>query len=102
MPVEYHPRVMELADVASEVVAPALRAVFKEGEVSGFALRVMDESQGSVALTLTVDGETFEYPVIQGDVSDMTAKKWSENLRSLLVDFVAESRFGWGENRDAR
>jgi hypothetical protein len=93
---------MELADVASEVVAPALRAVFKEGEISGFALRVMDESQGSVALSLAAGGETFEYLVIQGTVSDMTAEEWSQNLRSLLVDFVAESRFGWGENRDAR
>jgi hypothetical protein len=32
----------------------------------------------------------------------MSAEQWSENLRSLLVDFVAESRFGWGENRDVR
>ena len=93
---------MELADVASQVVAPAMRAVFKEGEVSGFALTVTDESEGSVALSLTVRGETFEYPVIQGTVSGMSAEEWSENLRSLLADFVAESRFGWGENRADR
>ena len=93
---------MELADVASEVVAAALRAVFKPGEISAFALRVTDELEGSVALSLVAEGETFEYLVVQGAVTGMSAEEWSENLRSLLVDFVAESRFGWGENRDVR
>lgn len=93
---------MELAEVASEVVAPAIRAVFQEGEVSGLAMTVTDELEGSVALSVTACGETFDYLVIQGNVSGMNAESWSENLRSLLVDFVAESRFGWGENRDVR
>jgi hypothetical protein len=93
---------MELADVASAVVAPALRAVFKPGEVSSFALRVTDELEGSVALSLTAHGETFDYLVVQSTVLDMSAEQWSERLRSLLVDFVAESSFGWGENRDVR
>jgi hypothetical protein len=93
---------MELADVASEVVAPAMRAVFKPGEVSAFALRVTDELEGSVAFSLTAQGESFDYLVVQGTVPGKSAEQWSENLRSLLVDFVAESRFGWGENRDVR
>lgn len=93
---------MELADVASGVVAPAMRAVFKPGEISALALRVTDDLEGSVALSLTAQGETFDYLVVQGAVQGMSAEQWSENLRSLLVDFVAESRFGWGENRDAR
>ena len=93
---------MELADVASDVVTPALRAVFEAGEVSAIDLRATDELQGSVALSLTVQGETFEYLVVQGTVPGMSAEQWSENLRSLLVDFVAESRFGWGQNRDDR
>lgn len=94
--------VMEVADVASEVVAPAVRAVFKDGEVSALELRAVDELGGSVELSLTARGETFAYLVVQGTVRDMSASDWSENLRSLLVDFVAESRFGWGENRDVR
>ncbi|WP_309649179.1 hypothetical protein [Nocardioides sp.] len=89
-----------LVDVASEVVVPALRAVFKDGEVTALALSVTDDVTGTVTLSLTAQGETFDYPVIQGGVPDMGPKEWSENLRSLLVDFVAESRFGWGENRD--
>lgn len=93
---------MEIVDVVSDVVAPALRAVFKPGEISELVLRVTHESEGSVFLSLTAQGETFGYPVIQGGVPNLTAEDWSENLRSLLVDFVAESRFGWGENRDVR
>lgn len=93
---------MNLVDVASEVVVPAMRAVFKDGEVTAFELSVTDDLEGTVALSLTARGETFEYPVIQGHVPGMDPEDWSENLRSLLVDFVAESRFGWGENRDTR
>ena len=79
-----------------------MRAVFKDDEVSAFALRVTNKSGGSVALSLTARGEMFDYLVIQGNVPGMSAEDLSENLRSLLVDFVAESRFGWGENRDVR
>lgn len=85
---------MELLDVVSEIVVPAMRAVFADGEVEAFSLARSDEQDGSVALSLTVRGEAFEYLVVQGDVPNMTAEYWCENLRSLLVDFVAESRFG--------
>ena len=93
---------MDLVDVASDVVMPAVRAVFKDGEVSAIELRVSDSEAGTVSLVITARGETFEYPVVQGHVPDMGPQDWSENLRSLLVDFVAESRFGWGEDRDVR
>ena len=92
---------MERWDVASGVVVPAMRAVFNVGEVTAFELSVADDN-GSVALSLTAGGDKFEYFVIQGHVPGMGAKEWSENLRSLLVDFVAESRVGWGEDRDVR
>jgi hypothetical protein len=92
--------VMNLVDVASEVVVPAMRAVFEDGEVTAFALSVSDDMDGTVALSIVAKGETFAYSVIQGQVPDMGPEEWSENLRSLLVDFVAESRFGWGENRN--
>jgi hypothetical protein len=89
-----------LVEVTAEVVVPAMRAVFKDGEVDSFEVRVSDDEQGTVLLSLTARGERFEYPVIQGRAEPMSAQAWSENLRSLLVDFVAESRFAWGENRD--
>jgi len=34
-------------------------------------------------------------------VTAVTVDEWRERLRSNLVDFVAESRFGWGQNRDS-
>ncbi|QNN52734.1 hypothetical protein [Nocardioides mesophilus] len=91
-----------LVDVASAVVLPAMRAVFKDDEVSAFELSDSDELGGSVSLSLTARGETFRDLVVQGHVQGMTVEEWIERLRSNLVDFVAESRFGWGENRDAR
>jgi len=93
--------VMELVDAASEVVVPAMRAVFKEGEVSAFKLSVTDELGGSVAVSLTARGERFDDYVVQGVTPQTSVAEWRERLRSNLVDFVAESRFGWGENRDA-
>lgn len=93
---------MNLFDVTSSVVLPAMRAVFKEGEVSTLELNFSDQLGGSVELSLTAKGGTFHDSVVQGHVQGMSAEEWSERLRSNLVDVVAESRFGWGENRDVR
>lgn len=94
--------VTELVDVVSEIVVPAMRTVFAADEVEAISLRRAHEQNGSVALSFALRGETFEYLVVQGDVPNMTAEDWCENLRSLLVDFVAGSRFGLGQNRDTR
>jgi ketosteroid isomerase-like protein len=93
--------VLSIADVAGDIVAPVVRAVFREGEVTAINLSDDEARGGSVALALTVRGETFHDLVFQGDVEQLTVAGWQERLRSNLVDFVAESRFGWGENRDA-
>jgi len=93
---------MSLVDATSQVVLPAVRAVFDEGEIDGFEISHSDELDGSVRLSLTAKGETFLDYVVQGHVDDMSAEDWCERLRSNLVDFVAESRFGWGQNRDIR
>lgn len=60
--------------------------------MSAIELRVSEDEAGSVWLVLTAEGETLQYPVVQAHVPDMGPQDWSENLRSLLVDFVAESR----------
>ena len=91
---------MELVEVATEIVAPAVRAIFRDGEVEALELQRSDDLGGSVELTITARGESFRYLVVQGNVLDMSAQDWSDNLRSLLFDFVAESRFGWGQQRD--
>jgi hypothetical protein len=92
---------MELVHVAKDVVLPAVGAVFREGEVSAIHLDLDETSGRSVSLLITAKGETFRDRVVQGDVPGHSAEDWRERLRSNLVDFVAESRFGWGQNRDA-
>jgi hypothetical protein len=79
---------------------PLIHALERCRECRRVVHRAFKDSSGR--LSLTVQGETFEYLVVQGDVPNMTAEYWRENLRSLLVDFVSESRFGWGQNREAR
>lgn len=93
---------LSLVDVTSAIVLPAIRAVFKDSEVSAFELRLSGDYGDSVSLSLTVAGEAFVDNVVQGDIDGMSAEQWGERLRSNLVDFVAESRFGWGQNRDVR
>ena len=93
---------MSLVDATSQVVLPAVRAVLEEGEIDSYEVSHSDELEGSVRLSLTAKGETFLDYVVQGHVDDMSAEDWCERLRSNLVDFVAESRFGWGPNREAR
>jgi len=50
-------------------------------------------------VTIMVEGETFHDHVVQGGVPGVGVEEWRERLRSNLADFVAESRFGWGQNR---
>ena len=68
---------VSIVDATREVVLPAMRRVFREGEVSALEVRHSEELEGSICLTLSAVGETF-------------------------VDYVAESGFGWGQNRDLR
>ncbi|MFZ2014975.1 MAG: hypothetical protein WAV00_14230 [Nocardioides sp.] len=83
----------------SEVVVPAIRAVFREGEVTAFTVSLDRElAGGSLTLSLTAVGEEFRDLVVQGDVR-AGVDDWRERLRSDLADFVAESGFGWGQDR---
>lgn len=91
---------ISLVDAASEIVMPAIRTVFDDGEVSVIHLS-MDEERG-VTLELTALGETFHDWVVQVGVPGQSPSDWQERLRSNLVDFVAESPLGWGQNREDR
>lgn len=93
---------LTLLEATTAVVLPALRSVLDDGEIRSFELGLSDELEGSVVLRLDVRGEIFCDLVVQGHVPHTTPEEWRERLRSNLVDFVAESRFGWGENRDQR
>lgn len=54
----------------------------------------------SVQLALTAQGEAHFDEVVQAGVPAHIMSDWGERLRSDLVDFVAGSRCGWGQNQD--
>ena len=89
-----------VSDSISDIMLPAVRAVFKEGEVSAISVRFDPNLDGgSMVLTLTAMGEAFSDAFMEGNVDHYGVGDWRERLRSNLADFVAESRFGWGQNR---
>jgi hypothetical protein len=91
---------MSLVDALADVVVPAVRAVFEGDEVTAISV-AFDPALlgGSITLSLTAVGEDCTDLVVQGDVGGFTVDDWRERLRSNLADFVAESRFGWGQDR---
>ncbi len=91
---------MSLTDVLSQIVVPAVAEVFREGEVSAIAVRFdPDLTEGSITVSLTAVGEDFSDMVVQGGVQGYVVADWRERLRSDMADWVAETRFGWGQNR---
>lgn len=88
---------VDLVETLRTVVLPAIEAVFRDGELDSMDIRVEGDS---VHLDLTAQGETYFDEVVQAGVPAHIVNDWGERLRSNLVDFVAESRFGWGQNRD--
>lgn len=80
------------------VVEPAVSAVLKSGEVT--SLELFEADQGGFKLRVVAVGETYEDWVVQAGIEGMTVEDCRERLRSNLVDFVAESGFGWGQNRE--
>ncbi len=88
---------IDLVEILRAVVLPAIEAVFRDGELDSVDVRMEGDS---VHVVLTAEGEVYFDDVVQADVSGQNMADWRERLRSNLVDFVAESRFGWGQNRD--
>ena len=89
---------VDLVAALREVVLPAIEAVFRDGELDSVDVRVEGDA---VHLVVTVQGEAYFDEVVQAGVLGQSMPDWGERLRSNLVDFVAESRFGWGQNRDS-
>ncbi len=87
---------VDLVETLRSVVMPAVEAVFRDDELDALDARIDGES---VYLVLTAQGEVFVDEVVQAGVLGQTMADWQERLRSNLVDFVAESRFGWGQDR---
>lgn len=88
---------VDLVEVLRTVVLPAIDSVFRDGELDAVDVRL---EGGSVHLVLTARGEVYVDTVVQAGLPGQDPAFWRERLRSSLADFVAESRFGWGQNRD--
>jgi hypothetical protein len=89
-----------LIDALNEIATPAIEEVFEEGEVSAITVKLDPElGEGWITLSLTAVGEDFYDYMVHGDVDGCGVADWRERLRSNLADWVAESRFGWGQNR---
>ena len=88
---------VDLVETLRTVVLPAIGAVFRDGELDSVDVRVEGDS---VHLALTAQGEAYVDEVVQAGIPAHIVGDWQDRLRSNLVDFVAESHFGWGQNRD--
>lgn len=94
----------DLPSVLSDIVLPAIRGVLKPDETEDLRLSVGNDPASGVwiaELQLSVRSEEFFDRVFDSAVADMSPAEWSERLASNLEDFVAESRFGWGQDRRA-
>ena len=90
---------ISVVDALNQIVVPAVQDVFEDGEVSAVAVMLdPDLDGGSITVSLTAVGEDFYDLVVQGGVEGVVAD-WRERLRSDMAAWVAESRFGWSQNR---
>ena len=93
----------DLCSVQAEVVTPAVRRVLKPAEPAEINVRLIGPSPAtgrwSVELQLMVAGEEFLDIVFDSQPTHMSMADWADHLTSHLEDFVAESRFGWGQDR---
>lgn len=88
-----------MAVLTSEVVGPAISAVLKDDELGDAELTLRSSDDGNqVQMFLTVRGERFEDLIYDASM-DYPLSGWRDRLTSNLQDFVAESKFGWGQKR---
>jgi hypothetical protein len=98
----------DITILLSEVVAPALRSVFRVGEIESVEL-VWEESTGrpdgkeSAATALNVhlvcQGERHTSNLWTLGIEGFHRQILMDHLVNEFSDFVAESRFGWGQQR---
>ena len=91
-----------VADVMASIVSPALEVMLKPEELHAVSLtrRTGPDSEPHwyADLELNLVGERFHDRVYESTI-DASVTEWRNRLASNLQDFVAESRFGWGEWR---
>lgn len=86
----------EVVEAMAEVVVPVLRDLLRDGEVDSVSVGWVD---GELWLEATLRGETFRDPLSARSDPPWSVPAARERLTSDLQDFIAESAFGWGEQR---
>ena len=94
-----------LSWVLSRIVAPALDQVLPDDPITHVRLvqcpspYANDELlPNAVCVELEVAGESFVYVAYDPETFS-TTEDARQQLVSVLADFVAESKFGWGQQR---
>ncbi|MFD1721854.1 hypothetical protein [Amnibacterium endophyticum] len=98
-----------------DVVAPALREILSVEELAATSTRVIRQTAGHSMLTLedwptlTADDQLDDETLLAFQTFDDQGGSWMQGretatqmykrFRSELQDFVAESKFGWGQLR---
>lgn len=104
-----HTVAVDPSTALATIVLPELVNVFRPGEVRAIEICVAthrgdewEPAQDVLELTVTAGSkaETFGAPVWQSVVmAGWTPGQVRKLLRDDLIDFVAQSSFGWGEQR---
>lgn len=86
-----------------EIASVLGSALFHDGEVEKWwiddvARGILPEPAGSEWLHVIACGEWFDFFLTQPGVTE-TVDERAEILASDLQDWIAESRFGWGQQR---
>lgn len=93
---------LALSTVLGEIVSPAIAAVLRADEVdSVYLIREPVGQQVEYRLVVVAKDEQFQTVAYDSSAAYPPGGPM-EVLRDQLVDFVAESHFGWGQNRDTQ
>lgn len=96
------PRDLDLSDhdeVARRVVLPVLEALYREGELVGWVLRVANDR---LLLSVTTVDEVDEYDLGWDGSGSVEAAEVAYFLSDRIEEYISETSFGWGEQRSMR
>jgi len=86
----------------AEVVSPSLVAMFEPEELQVLSVSLKHDRFGSWEVEVSLGDDWFGYELVKGDSGvdkDADVDELSRDLRSKLQDYIACSRFAWGQLR---
>lgn len=84
------------AEVLRRVVQPVLTAMYREGEVVGHGLRVVNER---LLVSITTVDELDEYDIGWAGSRLVDATEVAYDLADRIAEYISETSFAWGEER---